>query len=295
VRAVRLHEIGGTPRVDEIDDPDGPALLDVSVAGLNPVDVSTAAGRFYGGSPPTPYVIGQEAVGVTPEGRRVWQYGRGAMAERVALADPGSAVDVPDGVSDELAVACGVAGLTGWTAISWRTRITPDDTVLVLGASGTVGSTALQGAKVLGAGRVIGAARHPERIPGQADEVVRIDGSESYPEATVIVDGLWGEPLERALAAAARGVRVVHLGQSAGGAATLQSAWVRGKVASVLGHSLFAVPLEERAAGFRELALHAAAGRIAYEVESFGLDRFDEAWARQSAGSPGAKIVVRLA
>ncbi len=294
MRAARLHELGGTPRVDEIDEPLTGELLDVVVAGLNPVDITIGNGRFYGGVPEMPYVIGSEAVVRTADGRRLWYYARNLMAERIVVASPRHAVEVPEGVSDELAAACGVAGLTGWLAVSWRARVTADDTVLVLGASGSLGRTAVQGAKLLGAKRVIGAARRTENVPREADDVVKIDGSEAYPAATVIIDGLWGEPVERALAAAANGVRVVQLGQSAGPTATLQSGWVRGKVANILGHALHLVPHDVFTAGYRELAEHARDGRIRYEVETYALDRIAEAWERQSSGSPGAKIVISL-
>jgi NADPH2:quinone reductase len=294
MRGARIHEIGGTPRVDELEPPVGGQILDVSVAGLNPVDITIANGRFYGGVPETPYVIGSEAVGRTADGRRLWCYARGLMSEQAIVAAPEHTVEVPDGVSDELAAACGVAGLTGWLAVSWRARVTPDDTVLVLGASGSLGSTAVQGAKLLGAKRVVGAARRAENVPKEADEVVQIDGSETYPPASVIIDGLWGEPVGRALAAAANGVRVVQLGQSAGPAATLQSGWVRGKVANILGHALHQVPHDVFVAGYRELAEHARDGRMRFELETYELDRIAEAWQRQSSGSPGAKIVISL-
>ena len=176
--------------------------------------------------------------------------------------------------------------------MSWRAPVREDDVVLVLGASGTVGSTALQAAKLLGARRVIGAARRVDAVPDAADEAVDVDGD--LPEATLIVDALWGEPLERALAAAARGVRVVHLGQSAGATAALQSGWVRGKVATILGHSLFATPLHELARGYRELCEHVRDGRIQLPVEEYPLERIAEAWSRQATGSPGAKIVLRI-
>ncbi len=83
VRAARLHEIGGVPQVDEIDAPQGGGLVRVSTAALNPIDISIANGRFYGGSPPTPYVIGSEVVGTAEDGRRVWVRGRQLMAEVV--------------------------------------------------------------------------------------------------------------------------------------------------------------------------------------------------------------------
>src|SRR5436305_10719281 len=127
MRAARLHEIGGVPQVDEIDPPAGEAVEVVAVP-LNPVDIAIGAGRFYGGSPPTPYVIGSEAVGRTADGRRVWYNARGAIAERVVLADPEHVVEIPDGVDDETAIACGLAGVTGWLAVAWRADVTADDT-----------------------------------------------------------------------------------------------------------------------------------------------------------------------
>jgi NADPH2:quinone reductase len=284
-----LHELGGTPQVDEIDGvADG---VDVACVPLNPIDIAKGTGRFYGGSPDPPYVIGEEAIGRTSNGRRVWFRRTGTAAERVS-ADEAGLVELPEGVDDETAAACGIAGITGWLAVSWRTPVREDDVVLVLGASGTVGATALQGAKLLGAKRVIGAARKTEAVPDAADEVVDVGGE--LPEATLIVDALWGEPLERALAAASSGVRVVHFGQSAGPEAKLQSAWVRGKVTDLHGHSLFATPQEVLARGYRELCEHARDGRIRFDVASYELDDVAEAWERQASGSPGAKIVVRI-
>jgi len=276
--------------VDEVGEPAGETVADVTAAPLNPLDISIGTGRFYGGSPDPPYVIGSEAVGIL-DGRRIWFRGGATVAQRAAV-DPERAVDVPDGVDDAVAAACGIAGVTGWLAVSWRAPVRADDVVLVLGASGTVGATALQGAKLLGARRVVGAARRTDAVPGAADAVVDLGGE--LPEATLIVDTLWGEPLERALAAAARGARIVHIGQSAGPTATLPSAAVRGKIVEILGHSLFATPLDVIARGYRELCEHARDGRIRFEVERYGLDGVADAWERQASGSPGRKVVVTL-
>src|SRR6476469_5633256 len=179
MRAARLHEIGGVPQVDELEPPAGIAI---------------GTGRFYGGSPDTPYVIGSEAIGRTQDGRLVWWRGPATAAER---AVPGETIDVPDRIEPVSAAACGIAGVTGWLAVTWRAPVREDDTVLVLGASGTAGGIALQAAKFLGAQRVIGAARRLDAVPDVADEKVDVDGE--LPEATLIVDALWGNPLERAL------------------------------------------------------------------------------------------------
>ncbi len=177
MKAARLHELGGVPQIDEVAPPEGPGVVRVAAVSLNPIDISIGNGRFYGGSPPLPYVVGSEAVGTSDEGRRVWVRGRQLLAEVIRPDDPGVAwvFDVPDGVDDATALGCGIAGLTAWLAVTWRTQVTPDDTVLVLGASGTLGAVAVQAAKVLGARRVIGAARRTELIPAAADEVVDLD------------------------------------------------------------------------------------------------------------------------
>ena len=151
MRAARLHELGGVPRVDEIDAPEGTNVVAVSASSLNPVDISTGSGRFYGGTPETPYVVGSEAVGQAADGSRVWFRGNATLAEQ-AVAPPEKTFEVPDGVDDELALACGIAGLTGWLAVSWRAPVGTDDTVLVLGASGTLGATAVQGRSCSGPG-----------------------------------------------------------------------------------------------------------------------------------------------
>ena len=68
MRAARLHELGGTPQVDELPEPGGEPILEVTASALNPLDVAIGTGRFYGGSPEPPYVIGSEAVGLTGDG-----------------------------------------------------------------------------------------------------------------------------------------------------------------------------------------------------------------------------------
>jgi NADPH:quinone reductase len=94
VRAARIHELGAEPRVEEIADPepaDGRDPLEVLTVALNPLDINIAAGRFYGGHPPLPYIPGSEAV-VRRAGTRFHTFGDGlgiardgALAERAAV------------------------------------------------------------------------------------------------------------------------------------------------------------------------------------------------------------------
>jgi NADPH:quinone reductase len=252
-------------------------------------------------------VPGCEAVG-RADGRRVYVFGDGlgiardgTLAERAVVAEE-RLIPIGDDVDATTAVACGIAGIAGYLSVTRRARVGPGDRVLVLGATGVVGLVAVQAARLAGAERVVAAGRNSERLArarhaGAHAAVELRDGD--LAEAcggdgpTVIVDPLWDGPLATALAAAAPGARVVHIGQSAGPEATLSSAVVRGKQIDLLGFSNFGLPIETLREGYLELLGHVTAGRIEIPVETFPLDQVAEAWERQGAG-PGEKIVVSL-
>ena len=179
--------------------------------------------------------------------------------------------------------------------------------MLVLGATGVVGLVAVQAARLVGAERVVAAGRRRERLArareAGADAAVELtdrgDLAEALAEAcggggpTVVVDPLWDGPLATALAAAAPGARVVHIGQSAGPEATLGSAIVRGKQIDLLGFSNFGLSIDILREGYLELLDHVAAGQVRVPVETFPLEDVAQAWERQASG-PGSKVVVTL-
>jgi NADPH:quinone reductase len=316
IRAAQIAEPGSPPALVEIEPPTpgvGEVLIDVTAFSLNPVDISVASGRFYGGTPPLPYVVGVEAVGTEREtGRRVYLNGpgigiarNGVWAEQVAVPEA-SAHDIAADVSDEVAVACGVAGLAGWMPVTWRVQVQPADNVLVLGATGTVGRVAVQAARLCGAARIVAAGRRREALEETralgADAIIELDGdfAERVSSAfggngpSVVIDPLWGPPLVAALTAGAPGVRIVQIGQSAGAEATLTSNSVRGKQAEILGYSNYRVPPDVFERSYRELIEHAAAGRVRLDpIETYPFERLQEAWEREVQG-PGAKLVVRF-
>jgi NADPH2:quinone reductase len=281
VRAVQVTELKRAPEPAELDEPqpgEGEILVRVETVALNPLDLSVANGIFYGGHPQLPYPPGCEAVGRTEDGTRVYLFGDGRgtgkpgfLAEQVAV--PASLpLRLPDGVDPALAAAAGIAGVAGWVPVAWRAKVTPDDRVLVLGGTGTVGRIAAQAARLLGAGQVVAVgSRDLDRI---AEEFA--DGG-----FTVCIDPVWGEPLADALAHAARHARIVHLGQSAGPQAPLRSADVRGKELTILGHSHFALAQEVRERAYLELLDHLVAGRIELPLERYPLDDVAAAWANQ--------------
>ena len=306
MRAARITELGAPPEVTEVEDGGSVQILAVA---LNPIDLAIGSGRFPRGHPPLPYVPGCEAVGLV-DGMRAYLFGEGFgtardgfLAERVDFP-AALAIPVPDDLDDAAAAACGIAGIAGWVPVARRAPVQPDDRVLVLGATGTVGSVAVQAARALGAARIVAAGRNSDKLERTrelgADEIVLLEGDdleERFREAcggdgpTLIVDPLWGEPIRAAVDAAAPRARVVQIGQSAGPEATLTSGSVRLKGLSILGHSNFVLSPADLRDAYREVAGHVAAGRITIDVETFAFDEVSEAWAHQAAG---AKAVVRL-
>jgi NADPH2:quinone reductase len=227
----------------------------------------------------------------------------GFLTERVDFPEA-AALPVPDGVADAVAVVCGIAGIAGWVPVSRRAPVEPGDRVLVLGATGTVGSVALQAARLLGAERIVAVGRNPAKLERTlelgADATVMLDGddlAERFRAAcggdgpTLVVDPLWGVPARAAVDAAARGARVVQLGQSAGPEATLTSGSIRLKALSILGHSNFVLSVEDLRQAYLEVVEHVAAGRITIDYEAYPLEDVAAAWEAQAAGR---KSVIRF-
>ncbi len=306
--AAVLTELG-TPSFGSFDEPTaggGQVVVDVAIAGLNPVDLTMAAGRYPGHTPEFPSVPGREGIG-SVDGRRVYFTTTrpfGSMAPR-ALAERNDLFEVPDAVDDGTAVALGIAGLAAWLPLAWRAKVQQGETVLVMGATGVLGSIAVQGAKLLGAGRVVGAGRDAEGLERAArlgaDATVDLtrtdDPTAAYLEACggegpdVILDPVWGEPGAAAMRALAPFGRHVQIGNSADPELTLVAPEFRNNMSQVMGYTNFRVPHEDQAEAYATMTAHAAAGRLEVDVERIPLADVEQAWALQ-AGFPHRKLVL---
>jgi NADPH2:quinone reductase len=310
MRAALIGEVGGVPEPGEVASPTG-ETIEVLAAPINPIDLAVSRGILATGHPELPYVPGCEAVGRTADGRTVWLFGgslgrtsQGAIAERAPVADA-QTIEVPEDADPALAAGLGIAGLAGWLPFAWRAPLAGGETVLVLGATGSVGLVAVQAARLLGAARVVAAGRSAAGLERAAecgaDATIRLDESDdlvvAFREAfdgegpSYVFDPLWGEPAAAAVRAAAPRATIVNLGQSAGATSELASADVRFKNLSLLGHTNFAVPADELAEHYRRLVAHAVAGEIRLDVERVPLAAVADAWRRQAEGA-GTKLVV---
>lgn len=306
MRAAILHEAGATPEPGWFDPPeprDGRAVVDVLLAGLNPIDLATASGAI--GPPPTPGVVGREGVGTMPGGARVYFNASvppyGSFAPQT-LIDPDSAFTVPEELSDDLAVAIGIAGLAAWIPLTHHARLAEGERVLVLGATGTVGRIAVQAAKILGAGTVVAAGRHAETLALLSDlgvdAVVELGGeddaaalrAEADDGYDVVIDPVYGAPFLAALAATAPGARLVTIG---GGAGTPEVPYRALQGRTHIGHGSRLLPRAVLKDAYAALATHAVAGELDIDIKRFPLEDVAEAWRLQAEGAH-VKIVVEV-
>jgi NADPH2:quinone reductase len=162
MRAIQIEQFGGPEvlRLVELPEPDpgqGELLVRVTRAGVNFADTHQRENAYLAKAE-LPLVPGTEVAGTLEDGRRVVAItGTGGYAE-YATADPSATFPIPDGVSDEVAIALLVQGLTAWHLYRTCARVGPGDSVVVIGASGGVGNLAVQLGKPFGTERVIAVA-----------------------------------------------------------------------------------------------------------------------------------------
>jgi NADPH2:quinone reductase len=167
MKAIRVQQFGG-PEVlvlEELPDPKpGPdqVLLRVRAAGVNPAETYIRTGN-YASLPSLPYTPGTDAAGTVEavgsnvkhieSGDRVWVFaptgGTGSYAEKM-LCNAAHAHPLPDRLSFVQGASIGVVYITAWRALMLQSHAQPGETVLVHGASGGVGTAAIQIARAAG-------------------------------------------------------------------------------------------------------------------------------------------------
>jgi NADPH2:quinone reductase len=338
VRAAVVEALGRPPAPAELPEPRrraGEALIRIRAAALNPVELHIWNGHFFDGPPRPPYVIGLEGVGVVEEGDRLAPgtrvrvefvhpgYGRdGAVAEYALAPEEPDASDrasqasvapIGDELDDTAAAALGVPVFTALMCLE-RARAAgaalDGAHILVVGATGAVGTVAVQLAKLMGAARVVAAGRDAARLERArslgADASVELAAGlvpeelrALFAEAAggrldVALDPLWGEPARAAIEALTRDGVYVSFGQAASPAAELSGIPLRNRRVTLVGHSgAWATPQERQAALARAHELAANAGtRLTLDTHELALDDIGDAWERL-ARSAGTRLVVR--
>ncbi|MFD4903412.1 zinc-binding alcohol dehydrogenase family protein [Streptomyces sp. NPDC058411] len=311
---------GSEPRLGRVVLPPrtpGTTWVAVVAAPLNPLDLVIASGTFHSARHESPYVPGSECVGVVLDSDRhppgSWVYGEchaspttpGTFATQVLIQDDDLLL-LPHGLDPVLAAAVGNSGTAAFMPLVEDAGLRPGETVLVLGATGAVGQLAVQVAHRSGAGRVIGVARDRVALDGLltlgADAVVDLRAGEGGEELAarlleasgpvdVVLDGLYGVPLEAALQVCAPRARVVNIGNPAGTTVQVPAGLLRGKQLTLSGFAGLHTPLRDKHAALTWLWTALTDGELRVQVRTFPLEELPSAW-RAQAVSPHAKCVV---
>ncbi len=263
MKAVVVNAFGGPEALEYQDLPEptidpGQVLIRVAATGVNYADVMARRGQYHGVSAP-PFIPGLdvagtiEAVGADVSGLRVGQRAAlpatGAYAELVP-ADPVLVYPLPDTVDFETAAAFPTIGITAYNLLQSVARLAAGETVLVHAAAGGVGTTAVQIARHLGAGRIVGTVGDDAKadlVRGLGADVVinyrREDFAPRVRELTggagadVILDSVAGAVFEASMSCLAPFGRLIVFGQASGEPGLARSADLYPLNRAILGYS----------------------------------------------------------
>jgi len=272
MKAIRVHDFGGPEvlRLEEIPDPTaspGQVLVRVQAAGVNPVDTYIRSGT-YAFKPSLPYTPGMDAAGVVEsvgqgvtrvrKGDRVYTAGTltGSYAEKMACSEAQVHL-LPERISFAQGAGVNIPYATAYRALFQIAQARPAETVFVHGASGGVGTAALQLARAAGL-QVIGTAStakgrelvlregaHHALDHGAADYLEHLRSLTGGRGADIILEMLANVNLGKDLPLLAPRGRVVVVGSR--GPVEINARDLMGKDASILAMSLLVAPAEELA------------------------------------------------
>jgi NADPH:quinone reductase len=264
MKAIRINETGGPEvmHLEEIETPapkEGQALIKVAAAGINFADLAQRQGAYLTRTR-TPMTMGVEFAGTvaalgpgvsTPAvGTRVAGVGEGGYAE-YAIAQASSLIPIPSNLDFVHAAAFPVAGLTAYQLLHESARLQPGESVLVHAAAGGVGTLAVQLAKLMGAGTVVGTASNPDKLAlvrrlgadaainyTEADWVEQVNQATGGKGTDIILEMVGGSIAERSLQCLAPFGRMVIFGATSGHIAQFTGIQLMYKNQAIIGYWL---------------------------------------------------------
>lgn len=237
MRAYQVVSYDKNPELVETNSPtpvNGEILLEISACGLNFGDLLMAKGQ-YQEKPDLPFTLGMEVAGTIREvgegvqgfepGMRVLVGGGSGGLADFGTFPAAKAIRIPDSMSFTDAAAFQVAYGTSHVGLDYRARLQPGENLLVLGAAGGVGMTAIEIGKLMGA-KVIACARGKEKLEvcKSAGADVLIDSEtddlreavKAAGGADVIYDPVGGDQFRAAMRATNPEARILVVGFASG-------------------------------------------------------------------------------
>ena len=254
--AYHITEAGSRPKLTQVTIPSpGPdeVRIRIHACALNFADLLMIKGT-YQDTPRAPFTLGLEVSGQILEigsnvhnlrpGDRVAVYaGQGGLAEE-GVFESRRVIKLPENVSWEAAAAFPIAYGTSHLALEHRARMQPGETLLVLGAAGGVGLTAVEIGKLMGA-RVIACARGADKLKvaeaAGADHLIDIEAEDlraqiiALGRADVVYDPVGGAAFQAAFRACNPEARLLPIGFASGDVPQVPSNHLMVKNLSVLG------------------------------------------------------------
>lgn len=319
MRAFRLIEPGLAPALDTTDRPDpGPGQIRVRVAacGLNFADLLMIKGT-YQDMPAPPFTLGMEVAGTVDAlgdgtegfsvGDRVAVFGgHGGLAD-FGCFETARAVHLPDDMGFESAAAFQIAYGTSHLALDHRARLQPGETLLVLGAAGGVGLTAVEIGKLMGA-RVVACARGADKLEAArkagADHLIDASTQDIRTEmktlggADVVYDPVGGDQFTEAFRACRPEGRILTIGFASGEVPQIKANHLLVKNLSVLGlywGGYLAFRPEVLTGSLKQLLAWHAEGRLHPHVSHvLPLDRAGEGLDLLRSRKSTGKVVITM-
>ncbi|MGG1151658.1 quinone oxidoreductase family protein [Bacillus wiedmannii] len=263
MKAIIVTSFGG-PEVMKYTDVDMPAisedqvLIRVVATSINFADIKSRYGKK--GNTALPFIPGIDAAGVVERvgshvkniypGQRVIAFPQDGSYAEYVVANENLTFALPDEVDFQTAAACPIVSFTSYNLLANVARLQQDESVLIHAAAGGIGTTAIQIAKLLGAGTVIGTVGNEAKsniaLDAGADYVIcrqDVDFVEKVNELTngegvdVILDSISGTVSERSLKCLAYYGRLVHFGNASGEIGNFQTKDLHASCRSILGFS----------------------------------------------------------
>jgi NADPH:quinone reductase-like Zn-dependent oxidoreductase len=311
MHAAQVEDFSAPPRYREIPTPvakEGEVLLKVRAAALSNLVRSQANGSHYSSVTTLPFTPGNDGVGITADGARVYFLSPrapfGSMAEYTVVSQA-MTIPLPADIDDAIAAALGNPGLATWGSLLGRAKLQPGEAVMVNGATGIAGKQAIQVAKYLGASRIIATGRSQETLETLsslgATETITLNQPEekllqSFRSAMqgsgvqVVLDYLWGSSAEAILkAAAGHGaaegeprIRFVQIGSISRNTITLPAQLLRSSGVELLGSGLGSLSSKAILQSLSTMFAAASHVRFAIDIDPLPLASVEQAWTRKS-------------
>jgi NADPH:quinone reductase len=308
--AARLHAHKEPLRIEStsIDCPGrDEVLVEMAFGGLNPVDRYGILG-LSAADGPLPRTMGTEGSG-TVDGNPVIVHGAGVGTRRdgvwatAAVVPSGAVTRVPDGVTLEQAATLGVAGATAWRVVKEVGRPSSEDRVLVLGASGGVGSMIVSLLRSAGApvwGQTESESNREWITALGAGNVVvcDADGLEDAVDQlspTLVFDPLGGGFTGASISAMAENGRIVIFGTSAGTTGEVPLQLIYRKNLTIHGYAGLIASPESIAEAKRNVLVAVATGEMQVPIgATFPLAEANDALEALTGRSVRGKILLDL-